>query len=85
MEMIEAICCVYPDGTVFWTDDVQHGAAKAVDAWKSTLSSERRDALDSAGATLGAVMVRMPAEAYRSITVTGTAMELAYADAEKAV
>lgn len=80
--MIDAICCVYPDGTVFWTDDVKGGPSRAVEAWRSTLPEDRRTALQEAGATLGAVIVRMPAEDYYSIQATNSPMTMAYTDRE---
>lgn len=78
MKMIDAICCVYPDGTVFWTDDVRNGPSRAADAWRSTLSDERKTELTDANTTLGAVMVRMLAEDYYSIKPPNSPMALAY-------
>jgi hypothetical protein len=78
MKIIDAICCVYPDGTVFWTDDVRNGPSRAADAWRSTLSDERKTELMDENITLGAVMIRMRAEDYYSIKATNGPMTLAY-------
>lgn len=83
MKMIEVFCCVFPDGTTFWTDEVEDGPSKAVSAWRSTLTEEQKTALTEAGATIGVVVVRMPVEAYHTITTNNGPMVMAYMQSEQ--
>jgi hypothetical protein len=76
--VIQVCCCVFPDGNVFWTDDVQDGPRLAVGAWRSTLAEGRAAELDEAGATLGFVAIRMPAESYAAIIARNDPMTQAY-------
>jgi hypothetical protein len=78
MNVIQVCCCVFPDGTVFWTDDVEDGPRLAIRAWRSTLAASRREELMDAGATLGCVVIRMPAESYAAIIARNDAMTQAY-------
>ncbi len=82
MEMVEVCCCVLPDGTTFWTNE-KAGQAKAVEAWKSTLSDERRIAFQDAKATLGAVIVNMPRECYQAIETKNDPITTAYCNVQR--
>lgn len=77
-EMIDVCCCVFPDGTTFWTDDLQGGPRNATTAWKATLSDAHRAELMESGSTLGAVVVRMPLDAYNAIQVCNSPITVAY-------
>jgi hypothetical protein len=84
--IIEVICCVFPDGTVFWTDDVEDQGRKVIAAWKSLLSPEQAAEMDAAKVTMGMVYIRMPASAYIGLGSSNQnpiAMKL-YADSKEA-
>lgn len=64
-EIINAACCVFPDGTVFWLyEPTQDLIARTFELWRESLEDPSLYARCSSGV----VTVRMPRSKFQAIT-----------------
>lgn len=69
-DIINVVCVVLPDGTVFWFELGEFEPEKVIAAWKERLPAEKRRRYESDGVTGGFVLTRMLLDDYKSIPAT---------------
>jgi hypothetical protein len=65
--MIPVAVCVFPDGRVRWTDDVETGPRKIVNEWTSSLDEETKRKYSLNRARSGMVLIDMYPEDYAKV------------------